>query len=996
MGVVLAALLACIALTIPAIAQSPQDYGFYYWQNGFRAATDPNRGILCLETGNWALVMDTLKMKPLHFGPLSDGLTYDQAVTKMSDERLAKLPPADLDISIEVDGKTYRPDGNLATQTKNLAYNRMWETGRYMQRADIQGITFSDKAGAKLRGRANLEFIAWPESLTMRLVARPMDIIGKGPCPGVVGNGECFTGNYADRKPSIKGRLKQLTLETWVYLPEAITNPDGGGWFICVNANEWVDGSFGFMGNTKSPMALIDVGGGRDNSFSSPANMVLSFDKWHQLALTWDNKKLHYYIDGKIVSEKDAPGESVPAPTSLRIAGRGDTPEKSFITKAAFDEISIWSRALSADEIAARFKDPAKALPGEGPAWREAFDGTGGKKIPVVKTEWKNPKIRLALKDARAVFASAESSATTVTWLPGEDHAVSAVWRLKSAVPSNILIEAAQIGDTENYPAAWSADWQCFKIDVASIKRDWPSGYGECNGYDRIRVKLTNPSDKPAIVPVLVAMTCPANITGLTPVLCAPDGRPTGIAVQNSKNWHYHSGPYTNSAMMIPMAPGEKAEYEFRMVYGFWGGVPEASYGQLCLVGYGGNQRWDQLSMGCWGETFCQDIDTCLPPNVICDVRSLQLKKPGDPKWGWTENSGGGDWLFLTGSDDKRIPLGECKSAYLSQGPNLARVRYTADYGKAVRLKAEVRNLRNADYSRVLHQFDYECLENIAFKRCSFMELGSETYACCPTYSVAVGDRNGLLAEFKVPEKAKPGELIAKEFQCTGSGPWWVAFDDEKNPITGARNLIIRQFNGKFGDRQTTAPTLAFRVMKGTWEQGSKVYVNAEIVPPVGVAELKKGDTASMDYAWMLSPANAADYYGADTGLIEFLKARKAYWETALREAAGNDLEVKAAKGKVVTRYPLEMRADDRGQAAFSFTGGVGLIPVTISGLKTLPAAPQLVQIMADGTRKPLDQSVKGNDFWQVERESNNEYRLTWNVPPSENGKASMWELAGK
>ena len=34
--------------------------------------------------------------------------------------------------------------------------------------------------------------------------------------------------------------------------------------------------------------------------------------------------------------------------------------------------------------------------------------------------------------------------------------------------------------------------------------------------------------------------------------------------------------------------------------------------GQLSLVGYGGNQRWDQLALACGGELITFDLDMSL------------------------------------------------------------------------------------------------------------------------------------------------------------------------------------------------------------------------------------------------------------------------------------------------------------------------------------------------------------------------------------------------
>ena len=118
----------------------------------------------------------------------------------------------------------------------------------------------------------------------------------------------------------------------------------------------------------------------------------------------------------------------------------------------------------------------------------------------------------------------------------------------------------------------------------------------------------------------------PANITGLCPILCDEDGRPTGIPVQLSKNWHYKPmGPYLMAYTMLP--PHRAATYVLRVVYGFYGTLPSASHAQLSLIGYNdkGNGRWDQLAIGCWGETICFDMDMSLVDVAITDIRMLMV-----------------------------------------------------------------------------------------------------------------------------------------------------------------------------------------------------------------------------------------------------------------------------------------------------------------------------------------------------------------------------------
>ena len=70
-------------------------------------------------------------------------------------------------------------------------------------------------------------------------------------------------------------------------------------------------------------------------------------------------------------------------------------------------------------------------------------------------------------------------------------------------------------------------------------------------------------------------MKSPANIRGKAPFLCDTDGRPTGIHLQLSQNWH--SQPTVRYAMMFAMLPPRAAKYRLRLAYGFYGRISTAS-----------------------------------------------------------------------------------------------------------------------------------------------------------------------------------------------------------------------------------------------------------------------------------------------------------------------------------------------------------------------------------------------------------------------------------
>lgn len=60
---------------------------------------------------------------------------------------------------------------------------------------------------------------------------------------------------------------------------------------------------------------------------------------------------------------------------------------------------------------------------------------------------------------------------------------------------------------------------------------------------------------------------------------------------------------------MFTIPAGQTVQLEYTSVNALWGGVPAASHAQLCLVGWGSNQLWEESAIGAWGETICYEPD---------------------------------------------------------------------------------------------------------------------------------------------------------------------------------------------------------------------------------------------------------------------------------------------------------------------------------------------------------------------------------------------------
>ena len=81
-----------------------------------------------------------------------------------------------------------------------------------------------------------------------------------------------------------------------------------------------------------------------------------------------------------------------------------------------------------------------------------------------------------------------------------------------------------------------------------------------------------------------------------------------------------------------------------------------ASHSQLCVIGYGGNQQWDQAALGNRGEALCYDMGHVLTDNDFTDSRPFWVINP-DNQRNWGVNAGGGSILHYV--DATWVTLGK-------------------------------------------------------------------------------------------------------------------------------------------------------------------------------------------------------------------------------------------------------------------------------------------------------------------------------------------------
>ncbi len=579
-------------------------------------------------------------------------------------------------------------------------------------------------------------------------------------------------------------------------------------------------------------------------------------------------------------------------------------------------------------------------------------------------------------------------------WKPGQRQRVTLTCKTPGApVPDeSVSIQVSSPGQT--WPVTFVDSSNCMTAKVRRVQRTWKAGYTDIRDYDEFTIVVDSPGQQSTAVPFLLEFTGPANITGLCPILCDGEGVPTGIPVQLSKNWHYQElGEYLRAYALLPASPGT-TRYRLRIAYGFYGTLPSASHAQLSLVGWGANGRWDQLAIGCWGETMCLDMDMSATDIAITDVRMLMTRNGlTGKKWNWTDGGWGGDWLGVHDAKGNKLAFTEMKTAYLAHGPCLTDVRYSGCYGpkRGVGVAATVRTLRTDDCARTFYTLDYTFRKELSARSMWLFKMGRTGRLITP--QIAYGNGAGLIAEHSIPRNLKPGELFVDEVTLSGEGPWWVAFPGAvhtggKNWGTGGRALVIRSYRAVFDGKINRNPTISMPVHRT--QRDGRCDLDLLLVPPAGVTEFKPDDTVEMDLQWITLPRIADDYYGPNEAFRTHLSANPRSWKTVYRESRGNDLDVTVDGGVATHTYPIIIQAS-RPEITVDIRGGVGAVPIRFDGLET--ASGYVLYRDVDGQFVPLDQSVHGNDYWQTAYDAgSNTYRMSFNLP-LDGVDSSKWVL---
>ena len=90
-----------------------------------------------------------------------------------------------------------------------------------------------------------------------------------------------------------------------------------------------------------------------DTTLSLP-NLGFKPNNWYHVVGTFDSKEIRIYVNGKLEGKKDVPNNApvmVWNDNNIEIGGRPDTNGGTNLYKGMLDELAVYDRALTPDEV---------------------------------------------------------------------------------------------------------------------------------------------------------------------------------------------------------------------------------------------------------------------------------------------------------------------------------------------------------------------------------------------------------------------------------------------------------------------------------------------------------------------------------------------------------------------------------------------------------------------------------------------------------------------
>ena len=146
--------------------------------------------------------------------------------------------------------------------------------------------------------------------------------------------------------------LNQLTVAAWVYPKDLSSNHAIVSKWQRFGTTNRSYSLFVILGNI-----IFSVENSSDDSVSASNNTALSTNSWQYVVGTWNGSKVKLYVNGEIADEKNLTGAGVYDSTAGLAIGKVNTNENYYYFNGTIDEVEIYNRSLSKEQIVAIFNN---------------------------------------------------------------------------------------------------------------------------------------------------------------------------------------------------------------------------------------------------------------------------------------------------------------------------------------------------------------------------------------------------------------------------------------------------------------------------------------------------------------------------------------------------------------------------------------------------------------------------------------------------------------
>ncbi len=183
-----------------------------------------------------------------------------------------------------------------------------------------------------------------------------------------------------------------------------------------------------YNGDNK-PAFILYIGGGEKN-IGSPD--PVGQNQWYHITGTYDGTQMKIYVDGILKGNKTQTG-SIGTTNSNLFIGRDSSTNSDEWFNGAIDEVKVWNRALTPEEIKAEYSNSKRGMPDwldprfkQIFKWRQQFKGGNNPEINITYLMTAaDPFVRIFVDGGPTGYASSTDSSTVGYWQFNEGSGTS-------------------------------------------------------------------------------------------------------------------------------------------------------------------------------------------------------------------------------------------------------------------------------------------------------------------------------------------------------------------------------------------------------------------------------------------------------------------------------------------------------------------------------------------------------------------------------------------